>query len=364
MTTEAEHDQAHECDAVQERPVGGPVRSGWREGTLTRAKELESLCYWALANKHHENIHVHVEAVLSHIQAAREAAASNAVRFFQLFRQGSLMERAMSNLDAAEATLLQFASEKHLLGQLPGLLRHVQRHLAIDDPRRQELERVCGDPATANAEREKIVSITRAASSAAMREQVQVRSFRNTLTITGVAMALLAIGMAVLGFVNPTAIPLCFAPEEGSQAMVVCPTGHSRAFTVPDTPNEQDIDIRVREAATRHDILVVELVGLAAGAVAAAAAIRDIKGSSERYGVPIALAVLKLPMGAVTAMLGILLMRGQFVPGLSALDSSAQILAWALLFGYGQQLFMRFVDQQGQTVLNNVRSVDRNTRQK
>jgi hypothetical protein len=52
-------------------------------------------------------------------------------------------------------------------------------------------------------------------------------------------------------------------------------------------------------------------------------------------------------------------MRGQFVPGLTALDTSAQILAWALVFGYAQQLFTRFVDQQGQTVLENVRGADR-----
>jgi hypothetical protein len=45
-------------------------------------------------------------------------------------------------------------------------------------------------------------------------------------------------------------------------------------------------------------------------------------------------------------------MRGQFVPGLSALDTSAQILAWALVFGYAQQLFTRLVDQQGQTALD------------
>ena len=51
-------------------------------------------------------------------------------------------------------------------------------------------------------------------------------------------------------------------------------------------------------------------------------------------------------------------MRGQFVPGLSALDTSAQILAWAPVFGYAQQLFTRLVDQQGQTVLNSVSNVD------
>ena len=77
-------------------------------------------------------------------------------------------------------------------------------------------------------------------------------------------------------------------------------------------------------------MIVVELVGLTAAAVAAAAAIRGIRGSSERHGLPVALIALKLPTGAITAFLGLLLMRGQFVPGLSALDTSAQILAWAL----------------------------------
>jgi hypothetical protein len=54
-----------------------------------------------------------------------------------------------------------------------------------------------------------------------------------------------------------------------------------------------------------------------------------------------------------------LLMRGQFVPGLSALDTSAQIVAWALLFGYAQQLFTRLVDQQGHAVLDGVRGANR-----
>ena len=52
-------------------------------------------------------------------------------------------------------------------------------------------------------------------------------------------------------------------------------------------------------------------------------------------------------------------MRGGFVPGLSALDTPAQILSWALVFGFSQQLFTRLVDQQGQTVLNSIRSANK-----
>ena len=144
--------------------------------------------------------------------------------------------------------------------------------------------------------------------------------------------------------------------------MVVCPTAQSASFSTQveqSDPAARDIDDEIKATTTRQDLLVVELVGLTAAAVAAAAAIRGIRGSSERHGVPVALAVLKLPTGAITAFLGLLLMRGQFVPGLSALDTSAQILAWALVFGYAQQLFTRLVDRQGHAVLDSVRGADK-----
>jgi hypothetical protein len=99
---------------------------------------------------------------------------------------------------------------------------------------------------------------------------------------------------------------------------------------------------------------IVAIVGTIAAAVAGAAALRNVRGTSTPYSLPVALAVLKLPTGALTAVLGILLMRGQFVPGLSALDFPGQIIAWAIVFGYAQQLLTRLVDQQAHTVLDDV----------
>lgn len=376
--------------------IGGPVWVAWREGTLTRAEELGALRDWEMAKAKEagatpKNGQVLANAISRHLKAAREAARAEPlhpkrpfVLVRRIFRNGPLIERAQSNLDAAEAQLLNLVPPKYILGQMPCLLRHVQCHLLPTDPARQEFERIArslgiNDPdhpmsqssndqdpeeklKTVDAERGEIVTTTRAASSAALRERVRLRNFRNVVVVTTVLMALLAIGVAVTGFLSPTLIPLCFAPEASGQAVVVCPTAQSAPFSTTPATNTQpgtqvkDIDDATKATATQEDLLVVELVGLTAAAVASAAAIRRIKGSSERYGLPVALAALKLPTGAITAFLGLLLMRGQFVPGLSALDTSAQILAWALVFGYAQQLFTRFVDQQGQTVLNSVRS--------
>lgn len=364
--------------------VGGPVSAAWREGSLTRAMELEFLSAWVGVSSPQPNSDILLNAVHLHLKAARQAARLDPLdprKLLHLPRSGSLRERAMSNLDAAEAHLLNLAPPEYVLGQLPSLLQHTRRHLGLDDPRRAELERIArqlgfGDPnhpQTANPmpyadrklvvgqERGQIVTAMRAASSAALREQVRLRSFRNVVVGTTVILTFLAIAMAVIGWLNPTLVPLCFAPEEAGQATVVCPTQRSAPFATSGTPatTSDDIDDAIQQTAKRWDILIVELVGLTAAAVAAAGAIHKVRGSSEKYGLLAALAALKLPTGAVTALLGLLLMRGQFVPGLSALDTSAQILAWALVFGYAQQLFTRLVDQQGQTVLNSVRGANR-----
>jgi hypothetical protein len=253
---------------------------------------------------------------------------------------------------------------------MPSLLNHVQRHLDPGDPRRRELERLAGRLGSEHAlggageleaiterERNAIVGSVRAASKAAPREQLRVRSFRNVLIVTSVVMTLIAVGIAVLGFISPSVVPLCFQPERSGQTVVVCPTGQSALVDTGQEsgPAAPDVDDVVKRTAGPADLLVVELIGLTAAAVAAATALRGIRGSSEPYGLPVALATLKLPMGAVTAFLGLLLRRGQFVPGLSALDTSAQILAWALVFGYAQQLFTRVVDQRAHAVLDTVR---------
>jgi hypothetical protein len=362
-------------------PVGGPVATAWREDILTRATELSSLRAWLLTKDpslRHDPLWA---AIKDHLHAARTAAERKS-RPLASFT-GSTVGRALSNLDAAEADLLRVSSNGYLAGQLPSLLNHVQRHLEVRDRRRQELERIAErlgvidperpparvsvasiDGTITEEERSRIVGAVRGASSAALREQLRVRSFRNVLLATALAMTLIAVGVAVMGLVSPATVTICFEPERSGQTVVVCPTGQSALLQTGQAsgPAVPDVDDVVRRTAGHADLFVVEVIGLTAAAVAAAAGLRNIRGSSEPYGLPVALAALKLPTGAVTAFLGLLLMRGQFVPGLSALDTPAQILAWALVFGYAQQLFTRLVDQQAHTVLDTVRGADKRPR--
>ena len=82
----------------------------------------------------------------------------------------------------------------------------------------------------------------------------------------------------------------------------------------------------------------------------------NLENSSTPYDVPVALAWLKVPLGAFTAILGVLAISASFVPGLSVLDSQAQILTYALLLAYGQQAFTGVLERRAQSLNDEVPS--------
>jgi hypothetical protein len=319
-------------------PIAGPTRTTWREHALARSRELRNVAVWVQNTRGAKpQIQAAVGSIFDHLDAADQAANDEnkerrPFRRAKVWIGGASEERAASNLDAAESETLNIASLEYVRGQLPSLVAHVRAHLPADDPRRMEVERIASSTAPfGEVERGAVVCAVRNASIESRREITRVRSFRNIIYMSALLLTVVVALTLLVGILKPAALPLCFAPGDE----VVCPT------TVDKAPEP-------------WDIIAVTFVGLIAAAVAAAASLKDIKGSSTPYSLPTALAVLKLPTGALTAFLGLQLMRGEFVPGLSALDSPAQIIAWAIVFGYAQQLFTGLVDRQAHGVLDEV----------
>lgn len=397
-------------------PLERPTSASWREQALSKVAELRFVRDWMLRSLPSDSASDQAKRTIDdHLDAAASAAKGGSIwkpRNFVAAVTGSGVERVISQLDAVETELLRIAPSDYLRGEVSSLLAHVQLHLQPNDPRRIRLEAIAervvrGDddssdplPASAHAarssrwktmhhspgartggpgrpgegtaqapavprrvgpntlnesDRQAVISAVRAASSESRWKVSRLRSLRNVIAVAALVLTIGAVGMVVFAFRKPAALPVCFTP-----ANVVCTTSTTR---VPPAAQEQPggqqdaasqaaTDKIMRRAATGWDVAVVELVGLVAAAIASAAALRNVQGTSTPYSLPLALAALKLPTGALTALLGLLLMRGGFVPGLSALDSSAQIIAWALVFGYAQQLLTRFVDSQAQTVLD------------
>jgi len=243
-----------------------------------------------------------------------------------------VVERVLSQLDAAHVALLLRAPLGYVQSQLPGIQAHARRHLSRGDPHRSAVEEVVSASAAApldEAARMTLVAAFRASCLESREEFSRVRSFRNVLIMGALVLTVLACALAVACSIRPDELRLCFEPSAGT----VCPTGS-----------------RPRP----WDIFFIESFGLIAAAVSGAASLRHVRGTSTPFGLPLALAILKLPAGALTAVLGLQLMRGGFVPGLSDLDNPAQIVAWAITFGAAQQLFTGLVDRQAQTVLDDV----------
>ncbi|MFF5446757.1 hypothetical protein [Streptomyces sp. NPDC012888] len=328
-----------------------------KEGLLARIAELEPILgaaeRRALRDPDRRDVATQYAA-----QARSELDIAKAVlehHSHALMRRASHLGVAQSHVDSALNLMIWLCSADDIKALLPQMLRLIDDQFATGDPQRIRATEIAHalrekNSTISTSDRAFLAGTVSLARRLIRKETLRVRSFVRIVLVVAWALLVAAAALAVLTFRWSDEVPLCFTPENMREYHIICPTGS----TTPVPPTEPPTTAEVRSATQRADYLVVQIGGVLAASVAAAATLRRIRGTSLPYNVPVALAFLKLPMGALTAPLGLLLMRGGFIPGLSALDSSAQIIAWAIVFGYSQQLFTRFVDAQGQALLNAV----------
>jgi hypothetical protein len=331
---------------VKARKEPRTTRSYWREHVLAQSEYLRALLVtrrrWAAPRRLAE-LPTEIEALLD--QARRCAGERKPTSTYRPRRlmdiwSGAAVEGAYLRLHNADALLVALLSRNEIRAAGGALLKEL-RQTRSSDPRlasaEQELESALR-PATSLRPQQRRAAYHRAlvAKHAVLDEQhARVRSFRNVIMVAAVSLTLIGLGLIAVAVIEPTVLSLCFEP---SGKPVACPSG--------------------REQPSSWDVPLVMFLGLAGGALASAVAIRNVRGSSTPYMVPLSLAALKLPAGALTSLLGLILLKGEFVPGFSAVDVQAQVLAYAIVLGYAQQLATRLVDRQAHDVLDRVPSTD------
>jgi hypothetical protein len=260
--------------------------------------------------------------------------------------RGTSVEQAFLHLHAAKGFLIDLLSPAEVEALVPDVTTRLASALDRNDPRRVEAEALLRT--TNGATRRAVLKQAMETAYDASDEQyVRLRDFRNIILLTALSMFLLTAALLTAVAIFPHAIPMCFDPgvtsaatgQAAQQAFSVCPSGDQ------NHPGP-------------GDILIVAGLGAIGGALGALVAIRNLRGTSTPYSVSTALAVLKGPSGALTAIIGMLLLAGGFVPGLTNLDSQRQILAYALIFGIAQQLVTRVADDRAQQILNQLPSKD------
>lgn len=151
-----------------------------------------------------------------------------------------------------------------------------------------------------------------------------VRGWRNRLYILSGMGAAVVVGLLVLHAFDAGWFPLGTVTVPGA--------GARRDFQVPVDP------------------VMVALVGALGGVLTALASVRGVGPSTSAYSLTPALALLKVPTGALTALLGVMLMQSASVPGLTQLTTPGAVAAAGLLFGASQELLTRLIDVRARAV--------------
>ena len=164
-------------------------------------------------------------------------------------------------------------------------------------------------------------------------QQLRVRHFRGVLYGTSFVLFVVVAVLWILGSVRSTYFPLCWPVPGSKPSTLICPTGG--------------------HAASIGSVPIILGMGAIGALLAVALNLAGLKPAGARFSLTVAQGLLKIPFGAITAVLGIILLHTLTnAPGLLA--TQAGLLTAAVVFGYSQQLFTRLVDNQASVLLNAV----------
>ncbi len=182
------------------------------------------------------------------------------------------------------------------------------------------------------ADQQVAAQVFNAACRAEDQQQLQVRHFRGVLYGTAAALFIVVAVLWIVGSLHPKYFPICWpTPSAQHPMMMICPNGGSQA-SVGNMP------------------LVLGMGGIGA-VLSVATNLAGLKPAGVRFSLTVAQGLLKIALGAITALLGIILLRTQTnAPGFLA--SQAGLLTTAVVFGYSQQVFTRLVDRQANTLMD------------
>lgn len=161
-------------------------------------------------------------------------------------------------------------------------------------------------------------------------QQTGVRRFRGVLLGIFLGLLIAVALLAIWGSVHPSYFPLCVHNQAGSGTTTACPTGGSS----PD----------------RADLALIMAIGGIGAVLAVATNLTSLKPTGVRYSLSVMQGLVKIPFGAITAMLGIIILSTQSSVGVLA--THAGLISAAVVFGYSQQLFTKLIDKRADDILN------------
>jgi hypothetical protein len=275
-----------------------------------------------------------VEAVQAAIAHAAEAIGDGPLRARLIqWWTGAAITAGWESVHDAEAELIDIESEADVRASLPHLITWLQQVMPTGEPRKRYESELGGYvSATKPLDRSTVRLIYKDVVNANNESKANLRAFRNLLTVLTVALAFVLVVIAIWHAIDPGFISLCGTTGTAAKSTTTC----------------------LSNASSRgQDVLEVCLMGAIGGLLSLAVAFSGTEETPpSRYNVRPQQAALKVVAGAATGLVGVLVVQsGIIVSPASQTSSEALFLVYAVVFGYSQQLFTKFVDKRADALL-------------
>lgn len=294
-----------------------------------------------------------IEATCMFANTAYQCLTCRGLTRLRQAMSGKGLMDAYTSLHSAEKNRLKLMSGEQLQAVLPMIRDRVRAYLPADHPYRSALDGIPDlTTPTSRALRDHVagrsaagpVRLTEAlgedqllaaevfGATCAIEDfqQEQVRRFRGGLGATSVVVFALAAFLGILGFVHPAFIPLCLHATKGT----MCPSGG--------------------KAPGRADAFLILGAGAVGATLTVVRTLSELKPAGVRFTLSVAQGLVKIALGAITALIGIMILQTQSLPGSFATQTG--ILISAVVFGFGQQLITGLLDQRATKLMNSASS--------
>lgn len=245
---------------------------------------------------------------------------------------GSSITTAWEAVHTAELSLLSVESDEEVAVNVPRLLSWVER--AMDKgPQREAHEATLRKDVpnfSKGDDRAKVRAALADVIGANGNRYANVRSFRNNLILVTFVLLAAVVGVAIWHAVNPHFLSMC-----------------------TETTPEGELTHCLGEKTSKpdgSDVALVTAMGALGGLLAIAFSFSESDVAPTRYDPKTWQAFLKPVTGAAVAIIAVLFLQSGFLLKPSS-ETQSMFLAYAVLFGFSQQLLTRFVDKQADSLI-------------
>jgi len=250
---------------------------------------------------------------------------------------GWRIERAWRALHEAEVYLI--AADPRLAERLPALCERVAPCLPDTDLRRTELNQLRPAEPPSVSDRIVVIDAVRAAFDASDEAHAGARALRNKLFVAAVSLAVLNVLLGVVSSCWPALLPMCVAATDNlTSGPLVCAGGGPGPGV--------------------GQVWLVAMMGAVGAGIAAVVLLVRRRPSLSPYVLAGYQALIKVLLGALFAVVGVLALGAGLAEGLVWLRGQEAILFWAVLLGYSQQVGTRLLDNYADRMLDRVRPLE------